>query len=500
MKRLLVAAMLIAVAGILPTTAQTENESFDTFRKSVLGNFQTFRKQVLDDYATFLDGIWREYDAFTGRERHTVPKPQTAPMVPDKITEPQPEAVPEENTTPKADPKLDTLGNDVPDTTSGGQQEVELDDGHPETPVANGRTLQFYSMTTVVPQIKWEEMPNASEAKDFAKLWRAFATAKVEQQVLPQLLQMAREHRLNDWFLYELIRAYCDAEPQMEQPGQRMALAHYMLANAGFDVRIALTTLGEPLLLVPFEQEVYARSYTTLGEKKYYLFFDNMSERDGTAPIRFYTCDMPLDVDCGRTLDLLIRDGLAIPYYPYTYRFCFGGLQIQGELNANIMPMLYRYPQMAIGDYAQSVVSDEIQKEVTRQFAKQLGGLPQQEAVDKLLQFVQSAFEYATDHEQHGFEKPYFFEEMLYYPQCDCEDRSVFYSYLLRSVLGVENHLIEYPGHESVSVNLGTTIDGYGYVYEGCNFYISDPTFIGAKTGMCMPDYIDVVPQIDYKR
>lgn len=36
-------------------------------------------------------------------------------------------------------------------------------------------------------------------------------------------------------------------------------------------------------------------------------------------------------------------------------------------------------------------------------------------------------------------------EELLYYPQCDCEDRAVFYAYLLRYVLNLDCHLVKYP-------------------------------------------------------
>lgn len=62
-----------------------------------------------------------------------------------------------------------------------------------------------------------------------------------------------------------------------------------------------------------------------------------------------------------------------------------------------------------------------------------------------LLQFVQSGFSYATDDAFHGFEKPYFLEENLFYPKNDCEDRAIFYTYLLWNALGVENQLLCFP-------------------------------------------------------
>ena len=70
--------------------------------------------------------------------------------------------------------------------------------------------------------------------------------------------------------------------------------------------------------------------------------------------------------------------------------------------------------------------------------------------------------------------------------------------YLLWNVLGVENQLINYPGHESASVKLSQPIKGDAYHHGGKTYYISDPTYIGSVTGMCMPSYVREKPGIDY--
>lgn len=609
-------AMIIAVVGIMPTTAQTGNESFDEFRRSINRDFQSFRKKVLDDYADFLDGVWKEYNAFTGTERDSVPKPSTQPVAPGATPKPkkpsakptpkpkapkqeapkqenpkpsgdqdlskydipqldfsgigtskkeepkqeepkkekpikdepkktpvpqQPKKENPENDTPKAKepkkevpqnnepkkekpiketpkqekpvkdepkeapitqrPKKEVPKQEEPKTEESKQEEVTTPQvPQPVVPAIVNKKYMYHSIAVEVPPVVWGILPAGTSAKDIAKLWRSFSSLKVEKTVLPAIIKVAGDCKLNDWLLCECIRSYVDNEMATMQPGQRMALTHYLLAHAGFDVRIGLTSTQEPLLLIALQQDIYARSFTTLNNTKYYIFFDNLAQRDDQALLQFFTCEIPTDVDCGKHIDLLIQEEPNIPYEAHTYSFSHDGMHIEGEVNANLMPMLYRYPQMEMGYFAQSVVSARTQESIARQIATQLESLPEREAVDKLLQFVQSAFDYATDGEQHGFEKPYFFEEMLYYPQCDCEDRSMFYSYLLKMVLGVENHVISFPGHESVSVNLGTTISGHGYEYDKKHFYISDPTYIGATTGMCMPNYQNVTPEIDFKR
>ena len=161
------------------------------------------------------------------------------------------------------------------------------------------------------------------------------------------------------------------------------------------------------------------------------------------------------------------------------------------------MPLVYRYPQMDTADFAESVLDNNLRKNLVAQVKEQLGGMDQLSATNELLQFVQSGFSYATDDAFHGFEKPYFLEENLFYPKNDCEDRAIFYTYMLWNALGVENHLLFYPGHESASVALTEQVRGTSYEHNGKKYYISDPTYVGSLTGQCMPQFESTAPKID---
>lgn len=177
-------------------------------------------------------------------------------------------------------------------------------------------------------------------------------------------------------------------------------------------------------------------------------------------------------------------------------------MKIAGEFNRAVIPLLYRYPQMETADYARCNVLPSVRKELVKQLKEQLGGLSKPQAVNKLLTFVQNGFEYSTDEDFHGFEKPYFVEEMLFYPKNDCEDRAIFYTGMLWDALGVPNQLIAYPGHESAAVALPSKPadcpQATSHTYSGSTLYISDPTYIGSVTGMCIPQYVTTVPKIDY--
>ena len=93
---------------------------------------------------------------------------------------------------------------------------------------------------------------------------------------------------------------------------------------------------------------------------------------------------------------------------------------------------------MRIHGLACALVSDEVASSILPPLQDAIQGKTETDAANILLNFVQTAFLYQTDHEQFGYEKPFFVEETFYYPYCDCEDRAVLYAYLVKELLGLD--------------------------------------------------------------
>ena len=106
-----------------------------------------------------------------------------------------------------------------------------------------------------------------------------------------------------------------------------------------------------------------------------------------------------------------------------------------------------------------------------------------------LLDFVQTAFDYATDQEQFGYERPLFGDESLYYPKNDCEDRSILFAILVRDLLGLDVVLVHWPGHLATAVHFPEEVDGDYFTVEGRRYTVCDPTYIGAGIGETMPQF-----------
>ena len=83
----------------------------------------------------------------------------------------------------------------------------------------------------------------------------------------------------------------------------------------------------------------------------------------------------------------------------------------------------------------------------------------------------------------------FFCEENYYYPQNDCEDRSVLFAFLVRHLLRLDVVLVDYPGHIPTAVHFNENVPGTAIMNNGKRYVICDPTYIGASIGTEMPGF-----------
>ena len=458
--------------------AQNTNSDYQAFRKGVLDNYGSFRKTVLENYAKYLQGVWDEYEQFKGIKRDHEPKPSIAPKADVK-----PQDVTPIQSAPEVKPTV---------------QPVPTDNPIPVKPIAPctlpNMSFPFYGMklSTVLCHA---QTIDGIEHQAIAKAWDAYRQDRVMKDVLLSLQSLAMAYDLNDWFIFELVRNYTEALCKNHE--SKTVLQHFLLVNMGYDVRLA-SCGNQLLLLVPFSQQVYERSYLVIDGKKYYVFDDHSTSKIQNAGV--YTCRLPDETDKGRNIDLTIRGGNIGIKTGVAHRFSMsdGKISLQGFVDEGTMEAIRRYPQMDIPFYAMSTIDSNFHQSLLAQVNEQIRGCSEKEAVARILHFVQYAFDYATDREQHGYEKPYFIEENFYYPKNDCEDRAILFAFLVHNLLGLDVHLVQYPGHECTAVNFSTSqMNGDGYMYKGKAFYICDPTYIGASIGQCMPNYRNVKPIVE---
>ena len=166
------------------------------------------------------------------------------------------------------------------------------------------------------------------------------------------------------------------------------------------------------------------------------------------------------------------------------------------RLNKNLINFYDTYPTSTLNHdfmtrwamYANAPMAEEVTKDLYPQMKAKLKGLSNLEAMERLLNWVQTGFVYKYDNEVWGDDRAFFGEETLFYPYCGCEDRSILLSHLVRELLGLDTVLIYYPGHLAMAVDLAEASDGDYVQLDGRRFTVCDPTYIGARVGKTMPN------------
>lgn len=154
------------------------------------------------------------------------------------------------------------------------------------------------------------------------------------------------------------------------------------------------------------------------------------------------------------------------------------------------------YPQCDYSVYFNAPVNSGVESRLISSLSPLLRGKSEADAANILINFVQTAFQYQTDDRQFGYEKPFFVEELFYYPYSDCEDRAILFSYLVRKLLGLDVVLLDYPEHIATAVRFNGDVGGDYLMVNGRKYTVCDPTYIGASIGMTMPKFKTVAAKV----
>ena len=166
------------------------------------------------------------------------------------------------------------------------------------------------------------------------------------------------------------------------------------------------------------------------------------------------------------------------------------------QVNKNLIDFYNTYPTSEVNGnfitrwamYANTPMEQKVQKQLYPILQEKIADLNEHDAANKLLNWVQTAFVYEYDDKVWGHDRAFFAEETLFYPYCDCEDRSILFTRIVRDLLGLKCILIYYPGHLASAVCFNQQVKGDYISLNGSKFVVCDPTYIGAPVGLTMPN------------
>ena len=436
---------LVALGLMLVSASAMPVGEFEQWKQQQQRSFQEYRDARDREFTAFLEEHWREVEMLKGFVRDEQPKPDVMPVARPRPPEPQPEPVPDRK--PVAPPV-----EEAPPVPVKPEPEVIPPPPAPEpAPVPEQvqkgiRTQVDYFGTRITfyydPALKLS-LPYRLNEPAISRFWSGMSRADYEP-LLEQLDRQARALQLNDWG-YAVLTNRLAKRLYPSSENKQVLFSWFVLTKTGFDTRVAYDE-RRVFLLMPSRQQLYDVTYFTYGNERYYaVSLDGAVNRPGSV----YTYDGRYP-GADKKLDMVIRakaaKGADIEKRTLSFEYAGRRHTIEAAYEKSRIDYLDTYPQLDLAVYFDSAVGEVAESPLLQQLADAIEGMSEQEAVNFLLRFVQTSFAYRVDASQFGRENYLFPEETIYYPYSDCEDRSVFFAWLVKSLLGLEVVGLNYPG------------------------------------------------------
>ncbi|MDX2129225.1 MAG: hypothetical protein SFU91_09345 [Chloroherpetonaceae bacterium] len=472
---------------INPVFAQ--DSDFEAWKKKEAESFKQFKDAEDKAFIGFLRADWKAFKASLGEKPDETPKPKKIPIA-------------------ETQPNRNIIGykksNKVTETT---KPEISKAYKAPPKKVAepvaeerenfNFSEAAFYGSPFAVsyPKKVPQSITSKVTSELIAKFYESMASSQYDS-TLRQALFYKRWYGLNDWG-FALLLSKMALQVYPKSTDSRHLFVWFFLLKSGFDARVGYDDEGVALML-PSENTMYATPYFTIDSKRFYLIsFEGKPAK--ARSLYTYEGKNPKSI---KLINLSFSQPLLLKPSSQVRRLSFeyNGEKISFAVayNRSNVEFLKAYPQTNIQLYFDSKIPKDLEASLLGALQPYLTGKTEAEAANFLLRFVQKAFQYKTDDDQFGYEKYFFPEESIFYPYCDCEDRSILYAYLIRKLIGLEVVGLDYPGHIATAVKFSSPLEGDFDKLEvnGDSYIICDPTYINADIGMAMPNLKNTVPTI----
>ncbi len=440
------------------------DEEFEAFKKEIDQKFNDFVTQIDQEFSDYLGESFEAYDI--GHEKYDAskPKPNEIPVVEETVAKGD-----------FIDFKLNEPGIVYQGPVYPGIKKTEAKDF--QTQKINVEFLGWPLYFLVDKSFSQIEIYKPS-GQSIASIWDEFAGLNYNH-FLYQLSEVANTLNLNQWGYFQLLK---ECSKQIYNDKNTQVLFQWtMLSRSRYKVKIGFTN-DDLFLLVPSVYKMYDIDFVKVKGINYYVMDGNGEQ------LQTYEKDFP-------ETDILMDVTISKPFYTYPikkskeFKFSYNKKDYAVTLKFDEQ-MIKFYNTIPLSDvliYFNSVISERTRESVEEAFFPIIEGKSDYEAASILLSFVQQAFDYKTDQQTFGKERYFFADELLHYPYADCEDRSVLYAYLIKTLLKKEVVALGFPGHMATAINLGEIDEGLSVSYNNKKYLVADPTLLGAPPGVLIP-------------
>ncbi len=458
---------------ILPTNAQNTGSAFDEYNKRITKTFDNYSTNIAKKYSNYLRGIWEKYDAFAPLQ---CPLDDIVPVRYEGKDTTAIDEIPVEEKNLIIVEERESIPNSPNPVT------VEEDN------IVEAQTaIPLYNTTVNIryqnPVVRLDDTDKETLAKAWEQLQEGYF-----QKTLYDCFEIRRQLNLCDWAYLNLIQKTSSSIFKSE-PNKATLLSALLLLQSGYNIRIGRSK-DEVCLFFACKQEIYEWAYFDIEGEKFYPYPEithlDLEEME--------ICNNP-SLSCN-AISLVIDKEQGFDAKVSKSRMIQSGTNpevcVNVTVNENLLEFYSTYPTSRISGnditkwamYAQTPVDKTTREPLYEQLSKIISGKDVLDAANILLNFVQTGFVYKFDDEIWGKDRAFFAEESLFYPYCDCEDRSILFSHLIRDLLHLEVALVYSPGHLFTAVNFRENVEGTYLIINNEKFVICEPTCTdGAPVG-----------------
>lgn len=454
---------------------EKQAEQFNSFRKKQHEEYDAFRKRINDEYASFVERAWNEYKVFKGIPLPVEPEPVPPVVMPeedkDKPVEDNPIVIEEVVEPIKPEPQPEPI------------KPIE-----PQPEPIKKHTIVFYG-TSMEVRLEGKSrftLKNTDESA-IADAWRVMGDGRFDATIV-DCLDLRAKYHLSDWAYLQLINEL-STDFFGTQQNEATLMTAFIYCQSGYKMRLAKSG-NRVTMLFATKHLIFNYPYFSLeGDEDYYYVL-------GEKVNNLHICQASFPAE--KSLSLYANEN---PLFSEQTTAVKNRKSANTELECatlsekHLLTYYASYPSSMLNDnpmtrwamYANTPMSSVARESLYPHLNRVMSQLTNTEKVMVLLDWVQTAFVYEYDDKVWGGDRAFFADESLYYPYCDCEDRSILFTRMVRDLVGLPCILVYYPGHLAAAVCFDENVNGDYIMLGNKRFVVCDPTYINAPIGATMP-------------
>ena len=469
--------ILLAIAAMLCHTLKAQDDEFrkeyDEFAQGAKTEYEDFRRKANAEYSEFIKKAWQEF-----KVKPAIGKPKEKEKPPVVIDD-------KEKAKPIMNIPLPIKEKIIPPAPEPQPKPVAPIREQP-TPTEKWQTFSVYGteMRVRFGEEQRFSLPSCT-SEAVSEAWQKLAGSEYDN-LIRDCLTIRMTNQLSDWAYLNMLHGM--AEACLGKGNEATLLMAFIYCQSGYQMRLA-TADGKLKMLYSTRHHIFDKAYFNINDTDYYLY-------DGNEEM-LAVCNLEFPRE--KALSLYISEPQKFAMNQSGTRTLtsarYPDMEVKISANKNLVDFYNDYPVSYVDEnfmtrwaiYADTPMEKSVSDVLYPSLRSKINGLTKKEAVERLLNWVQTAFVYGYDDKIWGGDRAFFAEETLFYPYCDCEDRSILFSRLVRDLIGLKVVLVYYPGHLASAVCFDAEVKGDYIMLDGEKFIICDATYIGAPLGRTMP-------------